>query len=49
MTSTIAQAPIALSLFSGAGGMDIGIRKAGFSVLACVERDRFCCETPFLL
>lgn len=39
------QAPIALSLFSGAGGMDIGIRNAGFSVLACVERDPFCCET----
>jgi len=37
--------PKALSLFSGAGGIDIGIRNAGFSVLACVERDPFCCET----
>jgi DNA (cytosine-5)-methyltransferase 1 len=35
----------ALSLFSGAGGLDIGIRKAGFQVLACIERDPFCCET----
>ncbi|NJO83272.1 MAG: DNA cytosine methyltransferase [Blastochloris sp.] len=45
MTSATAHAPVALSLFSGAGGLDIGIRKAGFSVLACVERDPFCCET----
>jgi len=37
--------PTALSLFSGAGGIDIGMRNAGFSVLACVERDPFCCET----
>ncbi|MDR3153168.1 MAG: DNA cytosine methyltransferase [Deltaproteobacteria bacterium] len=35
----------AISLFSGAGGMDIGIRKAGFSVLAELEIDRFCCQT----
>jgi len=36
---------IALSLFSGAGGMDIGIMKAGFSVIACIELDPHCCET----
>jgi DNA (cytosine-5)-methyltransferase 1 len=35
----------ALSLFSGAGGMDIGIRQAGFKVLACIEIDPHCCET----
>ncbi len=35
----------ALSLFSGAGGMDIGILAAGFEVLACVERDPNCCTT----
>lgn len=35
----------ALSLFSGAGGMDIGIRQAGFEVLACVEVDPHCCQT----
>jgi len=35
----------ALSLFSGAGGMDIGVRQAGFKVLACIEIDPHCCET----
>jgi DNA (cytosine-5)-methyltransferase 1 len=35
----------ALSLFSGAGGMDIGVRQAGFEILACVEIDPHCCET----
>ena len=35
----------AISLFSGAGGMDIGIKKAGFSVLAELEIDKYCCQT----
>jgi DNA (cytosine-5)-methyltransferase 1 len=35
----------ALSLFSGAGGMDIGVRQAGFEILACVEIDPHCCKT----
>ncbi|PSB21124.1 DNA cytosine methyltransferase [Phormidesmis priestleyi ULC007] len=35
----------ALSLFSGAGGMDIGVRQAGFEVLACIEVDPHCCQT----
>lgn len=35
----------AISLFSGAGGMDIGLRQAGFSILACVEHDPHCCDT----
>jgi DNA (cytosine-5)-methyltransferase 1 len=35
----------ALSLFSGAGGMDIGVRQAGFEILACIEIDPYCCET----
>src|SRR5438094_1866262 len=35
----------ALSLFSGAGGMDLGISQAGFNILACVEIDPYCCET----
>ncbi len=35
----------ALSLFSGAGGMDLGIIQAGFEVLASVEMDPHCCET----
>lgn len=35
----------AVSLFSGAGGMDLGIIQAGFDVLACVEIDPHCCDT----
>jgi len=35
----------AISLFSGAGGMDIGIKKAGFLVLAELEIDKYCCQT----
>ncbi|HIK11346.1 MAG TPA: DNA cytosine methyltransferase [Oscillatoriaceae cyanobacterium M33_DOE_052] len=35
----------ALSLFSGAGGMDLGVRQAGFEVRACLEMDPYCCET----
>ncbi len=35
----------AVSLFSGAGGMDVGVMQAGFDVLGCVEVDPHCCET----
>jgi DNA (cytosine-5)-methyltransferase 1 len=35
----------ALSLFSGAGGMDVGVKTAGFSVLAQIEVDPYCCQT----
>jgi DNA (cytosine-5)-methyltransferase 1 len=35
----------AISLFSGAGGMDIGVRDAGFNVLAEIEFDQHCCAT----
>lgn len=35
----------AVSLFSGAGGMDIGVSEAGFEILACLEIDRNACET----
>ena len=35
----------AISLFSGAGGMDIGVRQAGFNILACIEVDPNCCDT----
>jgi DNA (cytosine-5)-methyltransferase 1 len=37
--------PKAISLFSGAGGMDIGILQAGFDILASIEKDRHCCST----
>jgi len=37
--------PIALSLFSGAGGLDLGISQAGFNILACIEIDPYCCDT----
>ncbi|MCX6726352.1 MAG: DNA cytosine methyltransferase [Candidatus Shapirobacteria bacterium] len=35
----------AISLFTGAMGLDLGIEAAGFNVLACVENDKFCIET----
>jgi DNA (cytosine-5)-methyltransferase 1 len=35
----------ALSLFSGAGGMDIGVKKADFDILAEIEIDKYCCQT----
>jgi DNA (cytosine-5)-methyltransferase 1 len=35
----------AISLFSGAGGMDIGVLQAGFELLACIEIDPYACQT----
>jgi site-specific DNA-cytosine methylase len=35
----------AISLFSGAGGMDLGITQAGFDILASVELDKHACST----
>ncbi|WP_101448213.1 DNA cytosine methyltransferase [Aquimarina sp. MAR_2010_214] len=34
-----------ISLFSGAGGFDIGMEKAGFETAVLVEKDSSCCET----
>jgi len=34
-----------ISLFSGAGGLDIGFEKAGFSIAVAVEADSACCDT----
>lgn len=34
-----------ISLFSGAGGMDIGFGMAGFQTAVAVEYDKSCCET----
>lgn len=37
--------PVALSLFSGAGGLDVGFHSAGFDIAACVESEPAFCET----
>jgi len=34
-----------ISLFTGAGGLDIGFEKAGFQISVCVESDPACCDT----
>lgn len=34
-----------LSLFTGAGGLDLGLERAGFEIAGCVEADRDCRET----
>ena len=34
-----------ISLFSGAGGLDIGFEQAGFTIAVAVEADPACCET----
>lgn len=34
-----------ISLFSGAGGMDIGFEMSGFKTAVAVEFDKSCCET----
>ena len=37
--------PIALSFFSGAMGLDLGIEKAGFDIRLTCENDKFCRQT----
>ena len=37
--------PKHISLFTGAGGLDIGLERAGFETRVAVERDRYCRET----
>jgi DNA (cytosine-5)-methyltransferase 1 len=34
-----------VSLFSGAGGLDIGLTRAGFTPVLCIEMDKDCCAT----
>lgn len=45
MKNNFSSKPLGLSLFSGAGGMDLGISQAGFRILASIEKDPHCCET----
>ena len=35
-----------ISLFSGAGGLDIGLKAAGFVPVVALEMDKFSCSTP---
>lgn len=35
----------AISLFSGAGGMDVGVQNAGFEIIAANEIDSYACKT----
>ena len=37
--------PVAISFFSGAMGLDIGLEKAGFEVILACENDKFCRRT----
>jgi DNA (cytosine-5)-methyltransferase 1 len=39
------QKPIAVSLFSGGGGLDIGLEDAGFEVRCAIEWNKYACET----
>lgn len=39
------EGPKVISLFSGAGGLDIGFENAGFSIAVAVEIDPSCCDT----
>jgi len=34
-----------LSVFSGAGGLDLGLEAAGYETIACIERDKYARET----
>src|SRR4051812_33447479 len=37
--------PAVVSLFSGGGGLDLGLETAGFSTRAAVELEPYACET----
>ena len=37
--------PSLISLFTGAGGLDLGFHRAGLRTAVAVEMDRACCET----
>jgi len=40
-----ARSPTAISLFTGAGGLDYGFEAAGFRTAVALERDARCCQT----
>lgn len=42
---TVSDKPIAISFFSGAMGLDIGIERAGFDLRLACEVDKFCRQT----
>ena len=35
----------AIELFAGAGGLGLGVSRAGFTPVDVVEWDRWCCDT----
>lgn len=45
LESTFRKKPMALSFFSGAMGLDLGLEKAGFEILLCCESDNACRKT----
>ncbi|MGO2243089.1 MAG: DNA cytosine methyltransferase [Halomonas sp.] len=47
-TSGGLDAPVALSFFSGAMGLDLGIEKAGFDIRLACEFDKYCRQTILL-
>jgi DNA (cytosine-5)-methyltransferase 1 len=40
-----AKAPIAIDLFSGCGGLSVGLKAAGFDVVAAIDNDPLACST----
>lgn len=44
-STNLTENPKYISLFTEAGGLDIGLEEAGFENKVCVEHDRFCQAT----
>lgn len=45
MTNKPSNRPTVISLFSGAAGLDLGLRAAGYDVRIQIDMDKDCCET----